>query len=85
MYIAILIFLFYLILGLKMSTIVLLNIGFLDQYSENKIGEKLSCTLKKWWWLKTKILKKMWGNYGKIFVEYVFIKNFRNDPKFQKK
>ena len=24
-----------------------------------------------------KISKKMWGNYGRILAEYVFIKNFR--------
>ena len=30
---------------------------------------------------KEKILKKMWFNYGRIFAEYVFIKEFRNNPK----
>ena len=30
---------------------------------------------------KEKILKKMWFNYGRIFAEYMFIKEFRNDPK----
>jgi len=30
---------------------------------------------------KKKISKKMWFNYGRIFAEYMFIKNFRNDPK----
>ena len=34
---------------------------------------------------KNKIIKKMWGNYGKIFAEYMFIKQFRNDPNFSKK
>ena len=28
---------------------------------------------------RKKILKKMWTNYGYIFSEYIFIKNFRND------
>ena len=27
----------------------------------------------------------MWKNYGKIFSEYMFIKNFRTDPKYSKK
>ena len=27
----------------------------------------------------------MWANYGKIFAEYMFIKDFRNDPKISKK
>ena len=30
---------------------------------------------------KQKILKKMWFNYGRIFAEYMFIKEFRNNPK----
>ena len=30
---------------------------------------------------KEKILKKMWFNYGRIFAEYVFIKEFRSNPK----
>ena len=30
---------------------------------------------------KEKILKKMWFNYGRIFAEYMFIKEFRNNPK----
>ena len=30
---------------------------------------------------KEKILKKMWFNYGRIFAEYVFIKEFRNNLK----
>ncbi len=28
---------------------------------------------------KQLIIKKMWGNYGRILSEYVFIKNFRNN------
>ena len=30
---------------------------------------------------KNKILKKMWFNYGRIFAEYMFIKDFRNNSK----
>jgi KDO2-lipid IV(A) lauroyltransferase len=33
---------------------------------------------------KKKILKKMWFNYGRIFAEYMFIKNFRQDPTISK-
>jgi len=33
---------------------------------------------------KIKIRKEMWGNYGKIFAEYMFIKELRN-KKFSKK
>ena len=89
-YIAILIlFILFKILGLKMSLIVssLIFRFFGPIFRKNKISEKnLSYAFQN---IdddsKQKILKKMWGNYGKIFAEYVFIKNFRNDPKISKK
>ncbi len=34
---------------------------------------------------KKKILKTMWFNYGKIFSEYLFLKDFRQNEKFSKK
>ena len=34
---------------------------------------------------KKKILKKMWFNYGQIFSEYMYIKDFRINKKFSKK
>ena len=34
---------------------------------------------------KDKIINSMWATYGKIFAEYIFIKNFRQSPKFSKK
>jgi len=34
---------------------------------------------------KDKIVNDMWATYGKIFAEYIFIKNFRQSPKFAKK
>ena len=34
---------------------------------------------------KNNILKKMWNNYGAILAEYMFIKKFRTDLKFQKR
>jgi KDO2-lipid IV(A) lauroyltransferase len=34
---------------------------------------------------KNNILKKMWGNYGSMLAEYMFIKNFRTNLKYQKK
>ena len=34
---------------------------------------------------KEKIVNSMWTTYGKIFAEYIFIKNFRQSPKFSKK
>ena len=32
-----------------------------------------------------KITCMMWNNYGRIFAEYIFIKDFRQSPKFSKK
>ena len=34
---------------------------------------------------KDKIVNNMWETYGKIFAEYIFIKDFRQSPKFSKK
>ena len=34
---------------------------------------------------KDKIVNDMWATYGKIFAEYIFIKNFRQSSKFAKK
>ena len=34
---------------------------------------------------KDKIINDMWVTYGKIFAEYIFIKNFRRSAKFSKK
>ncbi len=34
---------------------------------------------------KKKILNNMWNNYGKIFAEYVFMKDFRKSKKFSEK
>ena len=33
---------------------------------------------------KKELLKKMWINYGKIFADYIFIKNFRFSKNFSK-
>ena len=34
---------------------------------------------------KNKIIKDMWATYGKIFAEYIFIKDFRQSSRFSKK
>tara|TARA_Y100000589_G_scaffold263472_1_gene253951 strand:- start:13 stop:879 length:867 start_codon:yes stop_codon:yes gene_type:complete len=34
---------------------------------------------------RDKIVNSMWSTYGKIFAEYIFIKKFRQSPKFSKK
>ena len=34
---------------------------------------------------KNKIIKRMWYNYGIIFAEYIFIKNYRNSQEFEDK
>ncbi len=34
---------------------------------------------------KKKLIKKMWFNYGRILSEYIFLKKFRTQKKFQKK
>ena len=77
------------ILGLRISLImsgyIFTFIGPL--FRSNKISElNLSNVFKDTDKLKKKmIIKKMWKNYGKIFAEYMFIKQFRYNPAFSKK
>tara|TARA_B100001121_G_C18572206_1_gene565549 strand:- start:25 stop:888 length:864 start_codon:yes stop_codon:yes gene_type:complete len=89
-YIAI-VFLFtlYKIIGLKLSLILSSAIFSLAGpiFRKNKMSEQnLTYAFKNINnETKKKIIKKMWANYGKIFAEYMFIKDFRNDPKISKK
>jgi KDO2-lipid IV(A) lauroyltransferase len=87
----IIIFLFFIykILGLKYSStlsgVILYILGPLFRSSEichkNLMRAFPNLNKNK----RKKILKNMWFNYGKILAEYVFIKNFRNSPKYSKK
>ena len=87
--IIIFLFLIYKILGLKYSSIlsgvILYILGPLFRSSEichkNLMRAFPNLNKNK----RKKILKNMWFNYGKILAEYVFIKNFRNSPKYSKK
>ena len=89
-YIAIL-FLFsvYKILGLKLSLTISSAIfgSFGPIFRKNKISEQnLSYAFKNINYdTKQRIIKEMWGNYGKIFAEYMFVKDFRSNPKISRK
>ena len=69
-------------LSLLISSFIFTKIGPI--FRSNKISEvNLSYAFKNIdKSQRNKILNKMWGNYGKIFAEYVFIKQFRNNPKY---
>ena len=77
------------IIGIKLS----LNIskfifGLLGpMFRSNKITEKnLSYAYKNLTSLeRKKIINQMWENYGKVFAEYAFMKQFRENKNFQKK
>ena len=76
------------IIGLKYSRILSGNIMILVGpifRSKNVIFANLSKAFPNLDEIgKKKILKKMWFNYGNIFAEYMFIKNFRHDPTISK-
>jgi len=78
----------YKILGLRLSLLISNFIFTLlgPIFRSNKISElNLSFAFKDFNKTeKNKIIKKMWGNYGKIFAEYMFIKQFRKNPSFSK-
>ena len=84
--IIVILFLFFKLLGLRLSSIlsgyILLFLGPI--FRSNKLSEKnlikakphLTITERK------KILNSMWFNYGRILSEYIFIKDFRKSAKF---
>ena len=77
------------ILGIKLSLIISSSIFRLlgPVIKKNKISrQNLSYVFKNISnQSKKNIIKSMWKNYGKIFAEYMFIKDFRLNPKFSKK
>ena len=77
------------ILGIKLSLIISSSIFRLlgPVIKKNKISKQnLSYVFKNISnQSKKNIIKSMWKNYGKIFAEYMFIKDFRLNPKFSKK
>ena len=77
------------ILGIKLSLIISSSIFRLlgPIIKKNKISKQnLSYVFKNISnQSKKNIIKSMWKNYGKIFAEYMFIKDFRLNPKFSKK
>ena len=82
-------FVIFKILGLKIASIISSNIFILfgPIFRSNKIVfsnlkiafPNIDENQKK------QILKKMWFNYGKIFAEYMFIKDFRHNEKYSAK
>ena len=82
-------FVIFKILGLKLESIISSNIFILfgPIFRSNKI---VFSNLKIAFPdidenQKKQILKKMWFNYGKIFAEYMFIKDFRQNEKYAAK
>lgn len=75
-------FLIFKLLGLKISSKISSSIFKLlgpSFRSKKIINFNLSIAFPKLGYLeKKKIIEKMWINYGKIFAEYVFMKEFRN-------
>ena len=82
-------FVIFKILGLKLASIISSNIFILfgPIFRSNKI---VFSNLKIAFPdidenQKKQFLKKMWFNYGKIFAEYMFIKDFRQNEKYAAK
>ena len=87
--IIILFFLIFKILGLKISKIIssfifkkigpLFKSKIISDTNLIKVFPKLDNNQRKI------TINKMWGNYGKIFAEYMFLNKFRTSPKFWNK
>ena len=79
-------FLIFKILGLKysqkLSETIFKLVGPLfrkNEISDNNLKKAFVNSSKS---ERSEIIKNMWSNYGKIFAEYLFINEFRNNPKF---
>tara|TARA_B100001121_G_scaffold98008_1_gene86667 strand:- start:198 stop:1061 length:864 start_codon:yes stop_codon:yes gene_type:complete len=87
--IIIILFFIYKLLGLKISTkisgIIFTTLGPLFRSNKLIIANLTKAFPNLDYKSKKIILKKMWLNYGKIFAEYTFIKNFRVQKKFKNK
>jgi len=74
-------FIFYKIIGLKLSSIISATIfKFVGPIFRSKkiINSNLLIAFPKLNGVdKDKIINEMWSNYGKIFAEYIFVKEFR--------
>ena len=87
--IIIFLFVFFKILGLKislyLSSRIFLTFGplFRSYKLVDKNLTKVFPNYKKS--QKKRIFKKMWVNYGKLFCEYVYLKNFRHSKNYEKK
>ncbi len=85
----ILLFALYKIVGLKLSLAISSRIfsSLGPIFKKNRISEQnLNYAFKNIdYETKQKLTKEIWSNYGKIFAEYMFIKDFRNDSKISKK
>ena len=83
--IIIFLFLFFKILGMNISSLISEKIfQIIGPFFRSKklIEENIQRAFPKISEIKLKeISKGMWGNYGKIFAEYMFLKNFRLDQK----
>ena len=82
-------FLIFRILGLKYSQILSKTIFELigpyfrkDKITDDNLKKAITNSSKS---QRSEIIKQMWSNYGKIFAEYLFLKDFRNNPKFAEK
>tara|TARA_B100001057_G_scaffold327173_1_gene327449 strand:+ start:5719 stop:6582 length:864 start_codon:yes stop_codon:yes gene_type:complete len=87
--IIIFLFIIFKILGLKISSILsgyILKI-FGPLFRSNEISKKnlLKAMPDLDEYSQSRILDKMWFNYGRILSEYIFIKNFRNSSKYSDK
>ena len=88
-FIIIILFSLYKILGIRLSSIISGYIFWLfgPLFRSNNLAEKnLFKALPESSVInRKKILKNMWLNYGKIFSEYMYLKNFRKSQSFEKK
>ena len=68
----------------NISAWIFVKLGFFMKKNKTLIQNLSNAYINMDQQKKIEIAKNVWSNYGKIFAEYIFIKDFRNNPKISK-
>ena len=68
----------------NISAWIFVKLGFFMKKNKTLIQNLSNAYINMDQQKKIEIAKNVWSNYGKIFAEYVFIKDFKNNPNISK-
>ena len=65
----------------NISAWIFVKLGFFKKKNKTLIQNLSNAYINMDQQKKIEIAKNVWSNYGKIFAEYILIKDFKNNPK----